>query len=146
MKQKLFLLMCVAFLSTGSFAQVTVDVLINGSKAGQINLEANINTGGITYDKNTYNIIDRLSIEIHGKSVDGGYSRKVQVMGDDIIPMFTATETQGAAGRFDITDKKIINRLKQGKPVTFFVEKTPVSSAGTELISRVYLGTLTREK
>jgi len=146
MKQKFFLLLCLAYLSTGSFAQVTVDVLINGSKAGQLNLNANVNTGGITYDKNAYSNIDRLSIEIHGISVDGGYTRKVQVMGDDIVPMLTAPEIQGAAGQFDITDKKIIHRLKQGKPITLFVEKTPVNATGIGIISRVYLGTLTREK
>ncbi len=138
--------MCLAFFSTRSIAQVTVDVLINGSKAGQINLNANVNTGGITFDKNAYTNIDRLSIEIHGISVDGAYTRKVQVMGDDILPMLTVPETQGAAGQFDITDKKIIHRLKQGKPITLFVEKTPVNATGTEIISRVYLGTLTREK
>lgn len=146
MKQKFFLMMCLSFLSAGTFAQVTVDVLINGSKAGQISLNANVNTGGITFDKNAYTNIDRLSIEIHGKSVDGGYSRKVQVMGDDILPMLTAPETPGASGQFDITDRKIIHRLKQGKPITLFVEKTPLQASGAEIISRVYLGTLTREK
>jgi hypothetical protein len=121
-------------------------VLINGSKAGQISLNANVNTGGITYDKNAYANIDRLSIEIHGNSVDGGYTRKVQVMGDDILPMLTVPETPGAAGKFDISDKKIIHRLKQGKPITLFVEKTPVNATLADIISRVYLGTLTREK
>ena len=146
MKQKLILILCFSFLSTGLFAQVIVDVFINGTKAGQIDLQAGQHTGGLSYKNAVYNNVDRLSIEIRGKSVDGGYFRKVVVIGDELVPMLIASETQGAAGQFDLTDKNIIRRLKKGMPITMYVEKTPANTNSTEAITRVYLGTLTREK
>lgn len=146
MKQKILLILFLAFLSAGSFAQTTVDIFINGTKAGQIVLKANENTGGLSYKKKIYKNIDRLSIEIKGKSVDGGYYRKVHVIGDDVTPMLIASETVGVVGQFILTDKNIIKRLKQGKPITMYVEKTPANTKSKEAVTKVYLGTLTREK
>lgn len=145
MKQKIFLILFAAFLSTGSYAQATVDVFINGIKAGQVILKANETTGSLSYKKSVYKKIDKLSIQIQGKSVDGGYYRKVHVMGDDIAPMLIAPETEGVVGQFILNDKKIINRLKKGKPITLFVEKTPANTKSKEGVTRVYLGKLTRE-
>lgn len=146
MKQKILLILFFAFLSAGSFAQTTVDIFINGTKAGQIVLKANENTGGLSYKKKVYRNIDRLSIEIKGKSVDGGYYRKVHVIGDEVTPMLIAEETKGIVGQFILTDKAIIKRLKQGKPITMYVEKTPANTKSKEAVTKVYLGTLTREK
>lgn len=146
MKQRFLLILLIACLSNGVFAQTTTDIFINGIKAGQISLKANENTGGLSYKKEVYKDIDRLSIEIHGKSVDGGYYRKVEVVGDDMTPMLIASETEGAVGQFIITDKNIIKRLKKGNPITLYVVKTPANTKSTEAVSRVYLGTLTREK
>ena len=146
MKQKILLILFLAFVSAGTFAQCTVDVFINGVKAGQISLKANQATGGLSYQKSTYKNIDKLSIQIQGKSVDGGYFRKVQVIGDEIEPMLVASETVGAVGQFDLTDKNIIKRLKNGKPITMYVEKTPANTKSKEAVSKVYLGTLTRSK
>ncbi len=146
MKQKILLVLFLAFLSAGSFAQCTVDIFINGIKAGQIILKANQTTGGLSYKKSTYKNIDKLSIQIQGKSVDGGYYRKVQVIGDDVTPMLIASETVGAAGQFILTNKAIIKRLKLGKPITMYVEKTPANTKSKEAVTKVYLGTLTREK
>ena len=146
MKQKILLILLFAFLSAGSFAQCTVDIFINGTKAGQIVLKANENTGGLSYKKKVYRNIDRLSIEIKGKSVDGGYYRKVHVIGDDVTPMLVVDETKGIVGQFILTDKAIIKRLKQGKPITMYVEKTPANTKSKEAVSKVYIGTLTREK
>ena len=146
MKQKILLILFFAFLSAGSFAQTTVDIFINGTKAGQIVLKANENTGGLSYKKKVYRNIDRLSIEIKGKSVDGGYYRKVHVIGDDVTPMLVVDETKGIVGQFILTDKAIIKRLKQGKPITMYVEKTPANTKSKEAVTKVYLGTLTREK
>lgn len=87
-----------------------------------------------------------MTIEISGKSVDGGYYRKVEVIGDDMTPMLTADETVGAVGQFNITDKNIIKRLKKGDPITLYVVRTPANTKSKEAVSRVYLGTLTREK
>ena len=146
MKQKILLILLFACLSTGAFAQATVDIYINGTKAGQIILKANQATGGLSYKKSVYKNINKLSIQIQGKSVDGGYYRKVQVIGDDVAPMLIASETVGAVGQFILTDKAIIKRLKQGKPITMYVEKTPANTKSTEAVTKVYLGTLTREK
>jgi hypothetical protein len=145
--KKIFLLVILfVSISAVSFAQCTVDIFINGLKAGQISLKANQAFGGLSYKKSTYKNIDKLVIQIQGKSVDGGYFRKVHVIGDDVEPMLIAEETVGAVGQFILTDKAIIKRLKNGKPVTMYVEKTPANTKSKEAVSKVYLGTLTREK
>ena len=146
MKQKILLILFFTFLTAGTFAQTTVDIFINGTKAGQIALKAGQATGGLSYKKSVYKKIDKLSVQIQGKSVDGGYNRKVQVIGDDVKPMLVASETVGAVGQFVITDKEIIKRLKSGKPITLYVEKTPANTKSKEGVTKVYLGTLTREK
>lgn len=145
---KKFVLSLVLFtvLGTVSMAQCTVDVFINGIKAGQISLKANQAFGGLSYKKSTYKNIDKLTIQIQGKSVDGGYYRKVHVIGDDVTPMLIADETVGAVGQFVLTNKDIIKRLKNGKPITMYVEKTPANTKSKEAVSKVYIGTLTREK
>ncbi len=142
----LFTVLLVAF-SAVSFAQCTVDVFINAVKAGQISLTAGQTTGGkLSYKKSVYKNIDKLTIQIQGKSVDGGYFRKVMIMGDGEETLFTASETQGAVGQFVLTDKAVIKRLKSGKPVTMYVEKTPANTKSKEAVSKVYLGTLTSKK
>ena len=145
--KKIFLSL-VLFISMGTaaIAQCTVDVFINGVKAGQISLKAKETTGGLSYKKSVYKSIDKLTIQIQGKSVDGGYFRKVMVMGDGEEALFTSSETQGAVGQFVLTDKAVIKRLKSGKSVTLYVEKTPANTKSKEAVSKVYLGTLTREK
>ena len=145
--KKIFLsLILFIALGTAAIAQCTVDVFINGVKAGQISLKANQITGGLSYKKSVYKNIDKLSVQIQGKSVDGGYFRKVMVMGEGDDPMFIASETAGAVGQFILTDKSVIKRLKSGKAVTLYVEKTPANTKSKEAVSKVYLGTLTREK
>ena len=146
MKQKFLLIALSAFFSATVFAQTTVDVFINGTKAGQISLKANEATGGLSYKKSVYKKIDKLSIQISGKSVVGGYYRKVQVIGDDMTPMLVADETVGAVGQFVLTNDAIIKRLKNGKPITLYVEKTPANTKSKEKVTKIYLGTLTREK
>lgn len=141
----LFTLLFISF-TAASFAQCTVDVFIDGIKAGQISLKANQATGGLAYKKSVYKSVDKLVIQIQGKSVDGGYFRKVMVMGDGEEILFTAPETVGAVGQFDLTNKDVIKRLKNGKPVTMYVEKTPANTKSKEAVSKVYLGTLSREK
>ena len=145
--QKFYLFLTLFILiGAASVAQVTVDVFINGVKAGQISLKADQVFGGLSYKKSTYKNIDKLSIQIQGKSVDGGYYRKVHVIGDDVTPILIADETVGAVGQFILTNRDIIKRLKNGKPITMYVEKTPANTKSTEAVSKVYLGTLTREK
>ena len=146
MKQKTLLVLLLSFFSLGSFAQSTVDVFINGVKAGQIVLKAKDTTGGLSYKKGTYKDIDKLTIQIQGKSVDGGYYRKVLVMGDDAKPMYTASETVGAVGQFLLTDKAILKRLSKGKSISLYVEKTPANTKSKEAVSKVYIGSLSRQK
>ena len=146
MRQKFLLILGLAFLSAATFAQTTVDVFINGTKSGQISLKAGESSGGLSYKKSVYKKIDKLSIQIWGKSVDGGYYRKVHVIGDDVTPMLIADETIGAGGQFVLTDKEIIKRLKKGKPITLYVEKTAANTKSQEPVTKVYLGTLTIEK
>ncbi|HEX2684721.1 MAG TPA: hypothetical protein VHL77_12340 [Ferruginibacter sp.] len=147
MKQKFFMLLCLVMLSAVSFAQVTVDVFINGTKAGQIVLNAKQTTGGLSYKKSVYRNIDKLSIQISGKWVDGGYYRKVLVLGDDVkTPMLEAPETVGAVGQFVLTNDEIIKRLKKGKPISLWVEKTPANTKSKEAVTKIFLGTLSREK
>ena len=145
--KKVFLSL-ILFIALGSVskAQVTVDVFINSVKAGQISLKANQAFGGLSYKKSTYKNIDKLTIQIQGKSVDGGYYRKVHVIGDDVTPILIADETVGAVGQFILTNKDIIKRLKNGKPITLYGEKTPANTKSTEPVSKVYIGTLTQEK
>ena len=146
MKNFFLFLVLIISLGTTCIAQCTVDIFINGVKAGQVSLKANQTTGGLAYKKSVYKNIDKLSVQIQGKSVDGGYYRKVMVMGEGEDPMFIASETAGAVGQFILTDKSIIKRLKSGKSVTLYVEKTPANTKSAEAVSKVYLGTLTREK
>lgn len=146
MKKVFLLAVLLITLCTAAVAQCTVDVFINGIKAGQIVLKADQAFGALSYKKSTYKNIDKLVIQIKGKSVDGGYFRKVQIMGDDATPMLIAPETQGAVGQFDLTNKDVLKRLKNGKPITMYVEKTPANTKSKEAVTKVYIGTLTREK
>ncbi len=145
--KKLFLFIALfVSLTAVSFAQCTVDIFINAVKAGQISLKAGQTIGGLSYKKSVYKNIDKLTIQIQGKSVDGGYFRKVMVMGDGEEALFTVAETQGAVGQFVLTDKAVIKRLKSGKAVTLYVEKTPANTKSKEAVSKVYLGTLASKK
>jgi hypothetical protein len=146
MKKNFLSLVIFLAIGTASFAQCTVDVFINGVKAGQISLKAGQTTGGLAYKKAVYKNIDKLTIQIQGKSVDGGYFRKIMVMGEEAEPILIAPETEGAVGQFELTNKAIIKRLKTGKALTLYVEKTPANTKSKEATSKVYLGTLTREK
>ncbi len=144
MKLKSFFVLLFAFWSAGSFAQVTVDIYINGVKAGQYILQKDQMEGGISYKKSTYKNVDRLSIQIKGKSVDGGYFRKVEVRGDDSTAIFVAAETDGAVGNFVLTNKAVLKRLSKGKALKLFVIKTPANTLSKEPVRKVYIGTLSR--
>ena len=145
MKRKSFLILLITIFSASAFAQVTVNVFINGIMGGQYNIRANqVDSGGISYKKSVYKNVDRLSVQIKGKSVDGGYLRKVEVMGDGAMPIFTAAETQGAPGQFILTDKNVLKRLGKGKPIKMYVEKTPANTKSTEGVKKIYIGMLTR--
>lgn len=144
MKSIFFFILLFTIFSAGAFAQVTVDIFINGLKGGQYTLTANQTDGGISYKKSTYKSVDKLTIQIKGKSVDGGYFRKVEVMGDDATPLFIAPETEGAVGQFVLTNKSVLKRLAKGKALKLYVEKTPANTKSKEAVKKVYIGTLSR--
>ena len=145
MKRKSFFILLLTIFSASTFAQVTVNVFINGIMGGQYVIKFNqIDSGGIAYKKSVYKKVDRLSIQIKGKSVDGGYLRKVEVMGDDATPIFVADETAGVPGQFILTDKAILKRLAKGKAITLYVEKTPANTKSMEATRKVYIGKLSR--
>ena len=146
MKRSLFLALLIALFSGNAFSQVTVDIFINGVKAGQYILTENQMDGGIAYKKSVYKQASKLSIQLSGKSADGPYFRKVEVMGDDATPMFVAAETDGAAGQFVLTNKAVLKRLAKGKSVKLMVEKTPSNTKSTEGVKKVYIGTLSVSK
>ena len=146
MQNKLVLSLAFTLMSALAFSQVTVSVFINGIMSGQYNIKANqTDGGGISYKKSVYKSVDRLSLQIKGKSVDGGYIRSVDVMGEGEEPIFTASETQGVPGQFILTDKQVLKFLSKGKPITLYVEKTPANTKSMEPSSKVYIGKLTRE-
>ena len=146
MLRKSFLILLLAFFAKSTFAQATIDVFINGIKAGQYLIKNNqTDSGGIAYKKSVYKNIDRLSIQIKGKSVEGNYLRKVQVMGEDATPIFIADETLGAVGQFVLTDKAIFKRLSKGKTIKLYVEKTPANTKSKEAVRLIYIGMLSRQ-
>ena len=63
---------------------------------------------------------------------------------DDANPIFTVAETAGVPGQFVLTDKAIFKRLKNGKAVKLFVEKTPANTKSKEGVKKVYIGQLYR--
>ena len=146
MKRTSFLILLFTLFSVAAFSQTTVDLFINSLKAGQYVIKVNqTDSGGISYKKSVYKNIDKLSIQIKGKSVDGGYIRKVQVMGDDATPIFIADETPGAVGQFVLTDKAVLKRLSKGKAIKLYVEKTPANTKSKEAVRTIYIGRLSRQ-
>ena len=147
MKLKSLILPLLLFFANAGFGQVTVDVFINGIKAGQYVIKDGESTGGISYTKAVYKNMSRLSVQIKGNAVEGPYTRKMEVLGDGATLLLkTADETAGAVGQFVLTDKTVITRLKKGKEVTLFLEKTPSNTKSMEAIKRIYLGSFTRSK
>lgn len=145
MKRIISLSLFAIFFSLTALTQVTVNVFINGIMGGQYHIKANqTDSGGISYKKSVYKNVDRLSIQIKGKSVDGGYIRKVEVMGGEESPIFTANETQGVPGQFVLTNKAVLRKLSKGKPITLYVEKTPANTKSMEPSRKIYIGTLSR--
>jgi hypothetical protein len=144
MKPKIFLVLSILLFSAGTDAQTTVDVFFNGTKSGQYLIKEDATTGGISYKKSVYKNLDRLSIQLKGKSIQGPYLKTVEVMGDDDTPVFTAHETEGAEGQFVLTDKAVIKRLIKGKPIKLILVKSPANSKMMMPSRKIYIGTISR--
>lgn len=144
---KLKTLLLVLLVATGSslFAQVKVDVFINGTLAGQYEIKKDqTEGGGLAYKKKDYRSVDKLSVQLKGRAVGGGYFQKVEVTDADGSVVSTAEETKGVKGQFVLSDKAVVRKLKNGKPLTLYLIKTPANTKSTEEPKRIYIGTLSR--
>lgn len=145
MKCRSLLLVLLMTTSASLFAQVTVDVFINGTLAGQYEIKKGQTTGGgISYKKKDYRTVDKFTVQLSGKAVGGGYFQKVEVTDTDGKAIFAADETKGAKGQFILSDNSVIRKLKRGKPVQLYLVKTPANTKSTEAPKRIYVGTLSR--
>ena len=144
---KLKTLLLALLIATGSsiFAQAKVNVFINGTLAGQYEVKKDQTTGaGMSYKRKDYRKVDKLSVELSGKSIGGGYFQKIEVNDAGGKTIFTADETKGAPGQFILTDKSVINKLKKGTALSLMLVKTPANTKSTEAVKKIYVGTLSR--
>ena len=144
MKLRSLTTLLLLFFTAGVHAQTSVDVFINGIKSGQYIIKNDQATGGISYKKSVYRNMERLSIQVKGKTFDGPYIRTVEIMGDGEAPLFTAAETVGVNGQFILTDKAVLKRLLRGKPIRLMLIKAPSNTKSMEAVRKIYIGTFSR--
>jgi hypothetical protein len=146
MKLKTLLLALLVVTGSSIFAQIKVDVFINGKLGGQYEIKKDQTTGGgISYKRKDYRTVDKLSVELKGKSVDGGYIRTLEINDAGGKNIAIAKETQGVKGQFTLTESAaVLKKLKKGTPLTLVLVKTPANTKSTEAVSKVYAGTLSR--
>lgn len=144
MKLRSLTTLLVLFFTAGVYAQTTVDVFINGIKSGQYMIKNDQAAGGIAYKKSVYRNMERLSIQVKGKTVEGPYIRTVEIMGDAETPLFTAAETVGVNGQFILTDKAVLKRLLKGKSIKLMLIKAPSNTKSMEAVRKIYIGTFSR--
>ncbi len=149
MKKKVLLLItfCVIILSIN--AQIKVNVFINGIKAGAYAVKIDdVDDEGISYKKKVFKNADKLTVELSGKSLLKGHTRKVQVVGDGdkdkVIETFN--ETVGAEGQFVLTNNTIFNRLGKGNAIKLYLLMTPVNTKSKMPSKKIFIGTISREK
>ena len=144
MKLRALLALFLIFFSTGTFAQYTVNIFINGIKSGQYIIKANQADGGMFYKKKVYKNMDRLVIEVKGKNIAGStYKKTVDVTDDEQKSIFMAAQTPGIPGQFILTDNAVIKRLGKGKIVKLFLQMEPANPKMMAPAKRVFIGNLT---
>ena len=144
MKLRSLLALLFIFLSTGLFAQYTVNIFINGIKSGQYMIKAGQEDGGIFYKKKVYKNMDRLVIEVKGKSIAGKtYKKSVDVTDDEQRSIYMAAETPGLPGQFILTDNAVMKRLGKGKIVKLFLQMDPANPKMMAPSKRIFIGNLT---
>jgi len=146
MKLKTLLLALLLVCGSSIFAQVTIDVFINGTKAGQYTIKKDATTGGISYKKKDYKNLDKLSIQISGKLKEKGNVRTVEVSDNDDVVIYTAPETEGIKNQFILSDKAVIKRLSKGKSVKLNLVSAPANEKMAGAIRKTYIGTLSTGK
>ena len=144
MKIRSCLALLLVLLATGTFAQCTVNVFINGIKSGQYVVKAGQTTGGIWYKKKVYKTTERLVIEVKGKIVGNAiYKRVVDVTDGEDNSLFIAPETSGITGQFQLGDKAVLKRLGKGKIVRLFLQLDPANEKSKAPSRRLFIGDLT---
>ncbi len=149
MKKKvvLFFTFCAIILSIN--AQIKVNVFINGIKAGAYAVKIDdVDDEGISYKKKVFKNADKLTVELSGKSLLKGHTRKVQVVGDgdkDKV-LETFNETVGAEGQFILTNNTIFKRLSKGDAIKLYLLMTPVNTKSKMPSKKIFIGTISREK
>jgi len=146
MKLKTLLLALLLVSGTSIFAQVTVDVFINGTKAGQYMIKKGANTGGISYKKKDYRNLDKLSIQVNSRMHEKGMVRTVEIEDNAGHTVYTAPETEGVTNQFVLSDKEVIKRLTKGKSVKLYLISAPGNERMARAAKKVYIGTLSTSK
>ena len=143
MKLRTLLVLLLIFAAAGTHAQFTINVFINGIKSGQYIIKADATDGGIWYKKKVYRNLNRLLIEVKGKTISSPmYKRAVDVTDDELNSIFIAPETPGIFGQFTLTDKAVIKRLSKGKMVKLFLQMDPANEKSKAPSRRVFIGNL----
>jgi hypothetical protein len=149
MQKKLLLVVALCIITLLTQAQITVDVFINGIKAGNYTVKIDdTDDEGIAYKKKVFKKTDKLTVELSGKSLSKGYYRKVQVVGDgdkDKV-LETFNETEGAEGQFILTNEAIFKRLSKGNAIKLYLLMTPANTKSKLPSKKIFIGTISREK
>jgi hypothetical protein len=146
MQKKLLIIIALCTITFLSRAQLTVDVFINGLKAGNYTVKIDdVDDEGIAYKKKVFKKVDKLTIQLSGKSLSKGYYRKVQVVGDGDKVISTFDETVGADGQFKITDANVFKLLSKGNDVKLYLLQTPANTKSKNKTKKIFIGLLKRE-
>ncbi len=149
MKKKVVLLITFCAIILSINAQIKVNVFINGIKAGAYAVKIDdVDDEGISYKKKVFKNADKLTVELSGKSLLKGHTRKVQVVGDgdkDKV-LETFNETVGAEGQFILTNNTIFKRLSKGDAIKLYLLMTPVNTKSKMPSKKIFIGTISREK
>ena len=144
MKLRSLIVMLLLFFAAGAYAQITVNVFINGIKSGQYVVKENQTDAGIWYKKAVYKNMNKLTIEVKGKILNNDtYRRVVEAVDDNSKSLFISSETPGVLGQFDLTDKAISKRLSKGKIVKLYLQMDPASASSKAPSRRIFIGNLT---
>jgi hypothetical protein len=147
MIKKILLGMVFIMLTNFCLAQLTVNVFINGTKAGQYEIKKDqTEGGGLPYKKKDYKKIDKLTLEISGAALGKGYTKKIEVIEDENKVLYTANETLGADGQFILAEKAIYKKLIKGDAVKFYLILNPSNTKSKMPSRKIYMGMLSKSK
>jgi hypothetical protein len=147
MVKKILLGMAFIMLTNFCTAQLTVNVFINGTKAGQYEIKKDqTEGGGLSYKKKVYKKIDKLTLEISDAALGKGYNKKIEVVENEEKVIYIANETQGAAGQFVLAEKAIYKKLLKGDAVKFYLILNPSNTKSKMPSRKIYMGMLSRSK